>query len=249
MNDILENQKQSDVALTVADEEIQAMVKAGMHIGHVPSKTHPKMIQHIYANRNGVAVFDLVKTKEKLQQAENFLRKIISEGKTVLFVGTKPAARRFIRKLGDTYGVPIIVERWIGGTLTNSKVILGRVQELERLLKEKAEGGFKKYTKKEAMKKEDVIRHLEKTFGGLRKLKRMPDAVFLADIDEDELAVREANRMHVPVVGVTNSHTNPASITYPIPANDNSIPALEYLFERLEKVIEEARKEIKVTEA
>lgn len=231
------------VPASIPDEDIAEMMKAGVHIGHVPSKTNPKMASFVYGQRNGVAIFDLAKTKVKLLEAETFLKKLVREGKNILLVGTKPAARKFITHLGDTYGYPVIANRWIGGTLTNSKVILGRVQELERLEREKAEGGFKKYTKKEAMGKEEEIVHLQKTFGGLRKLKKLPDALLLADIDEDTLAVREALRMRVPVIAITNSSTDPTSVTYPIPANDNSIPALQYIFNHIEKSIKEAKTE------
>ncbi len=249
MNDTIENQKDAEIAMTVADEDVNAMLKAGVHIGHVPSKTHPKMAPFIFANRNGMAIFDLIKTKEKLLAAEAFISKLVAEDKLILFVGTKPSAKGFIKKIGERHGYPVIADRWIGGTLTNYKVILGRIQELERLEREKAEGGFRKYTKKEAMGKEEEIAHLEKSFGGLRKLKKIPDAVFLADIDENDLAVREAFRMHVPTIAITDSNTDPTPINYPIPANDNSTPALEYVFGRIEKAIEEGKKGIKAPES
>ena len=248
-SDILENQQEvPDLTLGPVDEDLATMAKASVHVGHIPSKTHPKMAAFIYGQKGGVAIFDLVKTKEKLASAEEFLKKLAREGKTILFAGTKPAARKYIKRMNEQFDAPVVFDRWIGGTLTNSKNIIGRVQRLTDLLHEKATGGFSKYTKKEAMLKDEEITHLEKTFGGLRKLKRLPDALFLADIDEDELAVREAIKMKVPIVAITNSNTDPPLVHYPIPANDTSTHALEYIFTRIEKTMREGRAEAKPPE-
>ncbi|MEK7636713.1 MAG: 30S ribosomal protein S2 [Patescibacteria group bacterium] len=247
--DILEDQnKTHETVITVVNEHITAMIKAGVHIGRIPSKTSPKMAPFMYGPRGVTAIFDLQKTKEKLDEAEAFIKKLVSENKTILFAGTKPAARKFIQKIGDEFGYPTVKDRWIGGTLTNSKNISGRVQRLEQLLREKAEGGFQKYTKKEIMKKEEEIKHLEDTFGGLRSLKRLPNALVLADIDENNLAVREARRMKIPIIAITNSNTDPNTITYPIPANDNSTPSLRYIFGRIENAIQEGKKMASVAE-
>lgn len=245
MNEIIDNQKilPVDIAMTVGDEDMNALLKSGAHIGHVSSKTHPKMAPFIYTVRSGIAIFDLFKTKEKLLAAEAFVRKIFAENKTILFVGTKPAARGLVVALEDAYGVPVVVDRWIGGTLTNFKVVSGRIQELERLLKEKAEGGFKKYTKKETAGKEDEIYHLQKSFGGLRKMKKLPDVLFLTNVDSDILAVKEAVRMKIPVVAIVNSNSDISMVAHAIPANDNSIPAVTYLMGRIRKSIEEGRKD------
>lgn len=233
-----------DVVAPVADEEINAMLKAGLHIGHVPAKTHPKMAQFIFANHGGIAIFDLVKTKEKLATSAAFVKKTIADKKTILFVGTKPAAQAIIKKLNETYGIPVVTERWVGGTLTNWKVILGRIQELDRLQQEKAEGGFKKYTKKEAVRKEEAILRLEKTFGGLKGLKRIPDVIMVADADEDELAIRETKRMRIPTIAIVNSNRNPEAVQFAIPANDNSIPSVTYIIGKLEEAIQAGQKEI-----
>lgn len=237
------NNSAVELAMTVADEEISAMLKAGVHIGRVSSKTHPGMAPFIFANRTGVAIFDLIKTKEKLARAEEFIRKLARDKKIILFVGTKPAAYTMIKTLNEKHGIPVVAGRWVGGTLTNWKVVSGRIQELERLHKEKAEGGFKKYTKKEIMKQEEKISHLEKTFGGLRSLRRIPDALFVADADEDELAIREARRMRIPTIAIVNSNRNPEDVEYPIPANDNSIPSVTYILQRIEKAFQEGQKE------
>lgn len=247
--DILESQnKTHEAAISVADEEISAMVRAGVHIGRVSSKTSPKMAFFMYGPRGVTAIFDLQKTKEKLGEAEAFIKKLVSENKNILFAGTKPVARKFIQEIGDEFGYPTVKDRWIGGTLTNSKNISGRVQRLEQLVREKAEGGFQKYTKKEIMKKDEEIKHLEDTFGGLRALKRLPDAIVLADIDENDLAVREARRMKISIVAITNSNTDPTIITYPIPANDNSTPSLRYIFDRIENAIRDGKRGVTSTE-
>lgn len=242
-----EEQIPEQTALTVADEELNAMIKSGVHIGHASSKTNPKMARYIYTNRGGVAVFDLVKTKENLLKALEVIQRLAREKKTILFVGTKPAAKNILLALAGTYHVPVVTERWVGGTLTNSKVILGRVQELEQLLKEKAEGGFKKYTKKETAKKEEKIARLEKTFGGIKPLKRIPDAIFVADADEDDLALREAKRVNIPCIAIVNSSANPNDVTHCIPANDNSIQSVRYILQRVEEAVKEGQKEEKIS--
>lgn len=231
----------SDLISPAVSEEISEMLKAGVHVGHVSSKTHPAMAEFIFANRGGVAVFDLVKTKEKLSEAEAFIKKMAADKKIFLFVGTKPAARNTIKNFSEAEGVPAVTERWVGGTLTNWKVIFGRMQALEALLREKAEGEFKKYTKKEAMKKDEEILHLEKTFGGLRGLKRVPDVLVLADTDEDNLALREAERLNIPTVAIVNSNQNPNDVRYAIPANDNSISSVAYIFGKLRKAFQEGK--------
>lgn len=228
----------------VMDSEIEEMMKAGVHIGHSRSKNHPAMKPFIFGVRNNVSIIDLLATKEKLTGALEFLKKAITQGGLVLLVGTRPSASRMISDLAKKTNMPFFAERWIGGTLTNFKSVVKRVEHLEKLERERASGGFEKYTKKERMLKNEEIEKLDRMFGGIRPLKRLPAAVFVTDITKDEIAVREAKKVKIPVMALVDSNSNAVLIDWPIPANDDALPALRYMLERLERVIIEAQKNI-----
>ena len=230
------------------DPEMEEMIKAGVHLGHAKSKNHPAMQPYIFGVRNTVSVIDLVQTKEKLAVALDFIKGVVAKGGLVLLVGTRPAARKIIMDVAERTKMSYFVERWIGGTLTNFKVISQRVEYMERLEKEKAAGEFEKYTKKERMKKEEEIVRLKKIFDGLRPMKRLPDAVFVVDITHDDTAVREARRMKVPLIALCDTNSNADLVNYPIPANDDALPAVRYMVGRVGEAIEEGQREIKKVE-
>ncbi|MBU6415228.1 30S ribosomal protein S2, partial [Patescibacteria group bacterium] len=175
--------------------------------------------------------------------------KIVAEGKKILLVGTKPAARRAIQETGEETGMPYVAIRWIGGTLTNFKVINERLAMLEDLEQKKTRGEFEQYKKKEKIKLEENLRNLQKTFAGVRNLKKLPDALFVVDAIHDNLAVREAVRLNIPVVALADTNTNPALITYPIPSNDDALPAVRFMMNKLKHAIFDGKKEIKSAEA
>lgn len=221
------------------DPEIEEMMKKGVHLGHAKSKNHPAMRPYIFGVRNTVSVLDLTMTKEKLAAALEFIKGVAAKGGMIMIVGTRPAARKIILEVAEKTKMPYFVERWIGGTLTNFKVISQRVEYMERLEKEKAAGDFEKYTKKERMKKEEEIVRLKKNFDGLRTLKRLPDVVFVVDITHDDTAVREARRMKVKVVALCDTNSNADLVNYVIPANDDALPAVRYMVGRVGEAIEE----------
>ena len=232
-----------DVAQPV-DIEIEDMLKAGVHLGHAKSKNHPAMQPYIFGVRNTISLIDLTRTKEKLYEALDFVKNVVSRGGMVLLVGTRPAARKIILEIAEKTRMPYFVERWIGGTLTNFKVITKRVEYMETLEKEKISGDFEKYTKKERMKKEEEIVRLNKIFNGLRVLKRLPDAVFIVDINEDSTAVREARRMKIPIVALCDTNSNADLVNRPIPSNDDALPAVKYMVGRIGDAIEEGQREV-----
>ena len=224
------------------DPEMEAMIKAGIHLGHSKSKNHPSMQPYLFGVRNTVSVIDLASTKEKLGAAEEFIKGIAARGGLILLVGTRPAARKVIQELGERTRMPYFVERWIGGALTNFKVISKRVEYMERLEREKASGDFEKYTKKERMGKEEEIVRLRKIFDGIRTLKRLPEALFIVDTTHDTTAIREARRMKIPIVALADTNANASIIDYPIPSNDDALPAVRYMVERIGKAVEEGIK-------
>lgn len=223
----------------VADKELEEMAKTGVHLGHAKSKTHPSMQKYIFGIRNTIAIIDLTETKEKLLTASQFLRETVARGGLVLLVGTRPAARTVIQEVAEHIHMPYFSERWIGGTLTNFKVVSKRVEYMEQLEKEKASGGFEKYTKKERMGKDEEIRKLKKNFDGLRTLKRLPDALFIVDVNEDSTAVREARRLKIPIIALCDTNSNAELVSFPIPSNDDALPAVRYMVHRIGSAIEE----------
>lgn len=226
----------------IVDEELENLLKAGIHLGHAKSKNHPSMQLFIFGVRNGVSIIDLTKTKEKLHEALDFIKSIAAKNGTVLMVGTRPAAKKIVAGTAERNKMPYLAERWIGGALTNLKVILKRIEYMENLEKEKAEGGFEKYTKKERLDKIEEINRLHKMFHGLRPLKKLPDAVFIVNIIEDETALREANRLKIPVIALVDTNSNNILVDWPIPSNDDSLPAVQYMVSRVGEAIEEGHK-------
>lgn len=227
------------------DPEMDGMLKVGIHLGHAKSKNHPAMQPYIFGVRNTISVIDLTKTKEMLAKALEFVKQTVAKGGTVLLVGTRPAAKKVILETAEKTDMPYYNERWIGGTLTNFKVIRGRVDYLEKLEQEKSSGEFEKYTKKERMKKEEEIVRLKKNFEGIRVMKRLPSALFIVDINEDDTAVREARRMKIPIVALCDTNSNADLVDYPIPSNDDALPAVRYMVERVGEAIKEGQREQK----
>ena len=243
MNDIATHSEVFPEFTPVMSKEVESMLKAGIHLGHSKSKNHPAMQPYIFGVRNTIAIIDLLKTEEKLRVATDMVRDISSRGGMVLFVGTRPGTRRVILETASNAGMPYFTERWIGGTLTNYKMISKRVDQMEMLEKERETGGFDKYTKKERARKDDEIARLKRFFDGLRKLKRMPDAVFVLDITHDTTAVREAKKIKIPVIALCDSNSNIDLIDYPIPSNDHALPAVKYMLGKITEAIEEGKRQ------
>jgi small subunit ribosomal protein S2 len=221
------------------DPELEAMMKAGVHLGHAKSKDHASMKRFIFGVRNTVSVIDLVQTRAALARAESFITDRVAQGGFILLVGTRPAARGIITQIAEVSRMPSFTERWIGGTLTNFKVIRKRLEHLEMLEKEKVSGAFEKYTKKERMMREEEIARLKKMFDGLRTLTRLPDAVFVVDTTEDTTAVREARRMKIPIVALCDTNADTNLIDYPIPSNDDALSSVHFMVHRIGAAIEE----------
>lgn len=211
------------------------MVKAGMHFGRKRTVFHPGMKPFVYALKDNIHIFDLIKTREGMLRAIDFLRKSIAEGKVVLFVGLTKQSAEAVRNTAEALNMPFVVNRWLGGTLTNFKTIIERVKYLEDLEKRQAEGDFEKYTKKEKIQKEREITVLKEKFGGIRKLTKIPDVLFVSSLKESQLPVREAGRSGVKVVGIVNTDSDPGQVDYPIAANDNSKKSVELILEAIKK--------------
>lgn len=222
------------------------MAQAGLHLGRKKSKWHPKMKPYIYSVQHGFQIIDLAKTAECLEAALKFLSETVKKGGAVLFVGTAPSASIIIEEAAKAVGMPYVSKRWIGGTLTNFKVISGRSNHYKDLLKKRESGELQKYTKKERLEFDKEIERLEKKFGGIVNLDKPPAAVFIVNTKVDEIAVREARRTKIPVVALLNTDTDPTPIDYPIPANNSAVPALKYIIDKIVETINKAKSERKI---
>lgn len=206
---------------------IEKMFSAGAHYGYSKTRRHPSVSSYIYATKNKTDIIDLEKTSAMLANASEFIKNLGSQNKIVLLVGTKPEAREAIKIAAESLNMPFVIERWIGGTLSNFAEIKKRIAELENYRKENAEGGLEKYTKKERVVMAKKMEKLSKYYSGLLGLKKVPDALFVIDARAEHIAATEAKKSGVPVVALINSDSNIKGIDYPIIGNDASIPSIK----------------------
>lgn len=205
------------------------MLKVGVHFGHRASKWHPNMEPYIFTERGGVHIINLELTLKKMEEAGEFLKKIGMVGGTLLFVGTKSQAQKLIAAKAEECQMPYVSQRWIGGTLTNFGTVRGRVRHYLDLVAKQESGELKKYTKKEQSEFNKEIGDLKIKVGGLVKMEKLPDAVFILDIRHEKTALREAVKRGIPVVAVCDTNVNPSGIQYVIPANDDALKSIDML--------------------
>lgn len=213
----------------------EAMAASGIHLGTLKIHGNPKMKPYIWGNKNSTLVIDLEKSKENLEKAMDFLIDIREKGGLILFVGTGIAAKEATKKLAEELNMPYVIERWLGGTLTNFSVINRQVNQLRELESQKSSGEFEKYTKYESQKLEEKIIKLRKEFSGLLKLNHLPAALWVSSAYYDRIAVDEAVKKNIPVVGIVNTNSNPALFTCPIPANDAASTSVVFILNLVEE--------------
>lgn len=211
------------------DISLTEMLKAGVHFGHKASKRHPKMDPFIFTNKNDLCIIDLEKTKEQLEKARQVIFDLSSQGKIVLFVGTKKQAKELVKKYAQECGMPYATERWTGGLLTNYAHVSRLMKELRRLKRDQERGDLGKYTKKEQLDFQKKIEKLDKIVGGMEQMDRIPDALFLVDVKEDKTAVKEAKKKGVATIAIVDTNDNPEMVTYAIPANNDALKSLDYV--------------------
>ena len=209
------------------------MLKAGVHFGHKTTKWSPKMAPFIFGVRNDTHIIDLEKTIIKLNEALVFVKKLAKANGVIVFVGTKKQAKAYVKELAIKINMPYVADRWIGGLLTNFSIISKQIRLLEQLESDLKSGALDKYTKKERVMIEKKIKKLNQKFGGLRLLKKLQDAVFVTDINEDRIAVNEANEKHIPIIALADTNTDPNLVTYPIPANDDALSSIRVIMNKI----------------
>jgi len=224
---------------------LQELLEAGAHFGHSTKRRNPKMDEYVYATRNGVQIFDLVKTKSQLEKACEYLTETVAKGETVLMLGTKGQAAETVRNEAVRIGIPYVVNRWVGGLFTNWDEIKKRIDKLEEMRKKMEEGGYKKYTKKEQVLLKREIERLERMYGGLVGLKKLPEVIFMVDPTREITAFREAIATGVKIVAVVDTNCDPEGIKWVIPANDDALKAVEMLVLSVAGAIEEGKKQQK----
>ena len=217
------------------------LLQAGVHFGHKSSRWNPKVKPFIYGHRNNIHIFDLEKTKEKLKDAAGFAKEVVARGGVVLFVGTKKQAKDSVRAAAESCGMPYVVERWLGGTFTNFKTVQKSMKKLEKLEALQTSNDINAYTKKERLLMEREIAKLKKLFAGVAGIKALPNAIFVLSADHDNIAVKEAARVKIPVIGIVDSNADPAGISYVIPGNDDSVQAISLYVSVLAEAVNEGK--------
>ena len=236
--------------------EIKELVKAGVHFGHLTRKWNPNMSPYIYSEKNGIHIINLYKTIQKLEESCSALEKIASSGRKILFVATKKQAKDIVAKCAEEVKMPYITERWPGGMLTNFVTIRKAVKKMSAIDRSKEDGTFKSLSKKEKLRVDRTRAKLEKNLGSISSMTRLPGAIFVVDIRREQIAVKEAIKLNIPVFAMVDTNTDPRLVDFGIPANDDASKSIEVILNKItgsikegldqrnkEKVEEEAKSE------
>ncbi|MDE2234672.1 MAG: 30S ribosomal protein S2 [Gammaproteobacteria bacterium] len=211
----------------MAELSMRQMLEAGVHFGHQTRYWNPKMAPYIFGERSRIHIINLEKTLPLYREAVEFIRRLVSDGGTVLFVGTKRAAREAIAEEALRCGMPYVNQRWLGGTLTNFKTIRQSIKRMQELDAQSEDGTFERLGKKEVIQLRREMEKLEKSLGGIKEMNALPDALFVIDVGHEKIAVSEAQKLSIPIVGIVDTNNTPDEIDYMIPGNDDAIRAVQ----------------------
>ena len=220
---------------------MKQLLEAGVHFGHQTRRWDPKMAEYIFQARNGIHIIDLQKTSKKLDEAYDFVREQAEEGKTILFVGTKKQAQECMKEAALKCGMFYVDQRWLGGMLTNFDTIQKRIQRLKDLEKMQEDGTFDVLPKKEVILLKKEMEKLEKNLGGIKEMDELPGVIFLVDPKKERIAILEAKKLGIPVVGLVDTNCNPEELDYPIPGNDDAIRAVKLIADVMANAVIEGR--------
>lgn len=221
---------------------MKQLLEAGVHFGHQTRRWNPNMRQFIFTERNGIHILDLQQTVQRLSIAYEWVKQLTANGEAILFVGTKKQAQETISVEAARASMPYVNQRWLGGTLTNFVTIQTRIDHLVRLEDAKQRGEFDRMTKREQKKIDDEIERLNRYFGGVKEMTKLPGALFIVDTVKEHIAVSEARRLGIPIVSLVDTNCDPEEIDYPIPSNDDAIRAIKLLTARIADAAEEGMK-------
>ena len=220
---------------------MKKLLEVGVHFGHQTKRWNPKMAPYIFTSRNGIYIIDLQKSSKKIDEAYAFLKEQAEEGKTVLFVGTKKQAQECVKEAAEKSGMYYIDQRWLGGMLTNFGTIRTRVQRLKDLEKMQEDGTFDVLPKKEVILLKKEMEKLEKNLGGIKEMDKLPGVIFLVDPKKERIAILEAKKLNIPVVGIVDTNCNPQDLDYPIPGNDDAIRSVSLIADVMANAIIEGK--------
>ena len=220
---------------------MKQLLEAGVHFGHQTRRWNPKMGKYIFTERNGIYIIDLQKTVKKVEEAYKFVKEVAETGKPILFVGTKKQAQEAIKEEAERCGMFYVNERWLGGMLTNYKTIKTRINKLRELERMENEGVFEVLPKKEVIKLRAEKEKLEKNLGGIKEMPELPGAMFVVDPRKENIAIQEAHRLGIPVVGIVDTNCDPEELDFPIPGNDDAIRAVKLITGAMATAVIEGR--------
>jgi small subunit ribosomal protein S2 len=223
---------------------INQLLEAGVHFGHQTRRWNPKMRKFIFTERNGIHIIDLRKTVDRLRAAEDLVRKVVMRGERILFVCTKPQLRTIVEEEAERCGSFYVTERWLGGMLTNFQTIRNQFRRLKELERGQEENAFEFYTKKERLLLDRERARLAKYFSGVKDMSRLPGALFVVDAHRESIAVKEANRLNIPVIAITDTNADPDRIDYPIPGNDDAIRSVSLISGAIADAVRSARRDV-----
>ena len=220
---------------------MKQLLEAGVHFGHQTRRWDPKMAEYIFQARNGIHIIDLQKTSKKLDEAYKFVKEQAEEGKTVLFVGTKKQAQECVKEEAERCGMYYVNQRWLGGMLTNFGTIKNRVEKMKKIEAMEQDGTFDLLPKKEVIGLKKELEKLQKNLGGIREMNEVPGAMFVVDPKKERIAILEARKLGIPVIGLVDTNCNPEDVDYVIPGNDDAIRAIKLIVEAMANAVIESK--------
>lgn len=233
----------------MASTLVRQLLEAGVHFGHQTKRWNPKMKPYIFGSRSGIYIIDLEKTEQQLKAACDFVEESASKGKHVLFVGTKKQAKLILQEEAKRCDMPYVVNRWLGGTLTNFPTMKSNIDRLRELRTQKADGLFERVSKKDAKHLSHQLDRLEENFAGLIDMDRVPGCMFVIDTKREEIAVREANRLSIPIIAICDTNADPDLITHPIPGNDDALRSIKLIASLVTESVLSGRKKYEASQS
>lgn len=227
---------------------MKQLLEAGVHFGHQTRRWNPKMAEYIYTERNGIYIIDLQKSVGKVDEAYTAIKNVVAEGGSVLFVGTKKQAQDAVKTEAERCGMYYINERWLGGMLTNFKTIKSRVERLREIERMSEDGTFSVLPKKEVIQLKKEWEKLEKNLGGIKNMKKLPDAIFVVDPKKERICIQEAHNLGIPLIGIADTNCDPEELDYVIPGNDDAIRAVKLIVSKMADAVIEANQGVQLTD-
>ena len=219
---------------------MKQLLEAGVHFGHQTRRWNPKMAEYIFTERNGIYIIDLQKTVKKLDEAYMFVRDLAADGGSIIFVGTKKQAQDSVKEEAERCAMPYVNARWLGGMLTNFKTIQSRIAKLKEIETMESDGTFDVLPKKEVIALRKELDKLQKNLGGIKEMKRLPDAIFVVDPKKEKICIQEAHTLGIPLIGICDTNCDPEELDYVIPGNDDAIRAVKLIVSKMADAVIEA---------